>query len=446
MRAFPKLALIGAILIGLLIPIFLLKGLVYERQARGQEVVEDIARASSRDQHLLGPLLLVTGEETLQHERRLREGGQGEELRVEERRVKTQYLIAPETLTIDNRLSTHERRRGLFGALVYVDEMALSARYTLPKPPPIEGERVAHRWLSAAVVLGVGDARGIQRITATVDGTEQRVEPGSLLGFVNEGVHVPVSPQTWRADGSLELALDAQLLGTQSLQWSPLAGEAVVTLVADWPHPSFQGQRLPDEPTAGDEDGFKARWSLSRLSNQSLQALARCEPQVRYCEGLEAAVFGVRLMDPVNRYVKTDRAMKYALLLLVLVFGAVFFTEALREVEVHPLQYGLAGAALAIFFLLLLSLSEHIGFGPAYLLAATACSSLLAAYMGPALGSSRRGLAFGALVAALYGFLYGLLQSEDYALLLGSLLLFALLAGVMLATRRLDWSHLGQRR
>lgn len=444
MRAFLKLALIGGILIGLLVPILMLKGLVYERQARGREVAEDIARASSRAQHLIGPLLLIESEETLLRERRLRHGGQGEEVRREEVKRRTHRLVAPETLTIDNRLSARERRRGLFGALAYTDQVDLEARFVLPQAPPIEGERIAHRWLSASLVLGVGDARGIQRIRAQVDGSERRVEPGSLLGFIAEGVHVPLSPEGLAAGGELVLALDAQLAGTQSLEWSPLAGEASVSVEADWPHPSFQGQRLPDDPVVTDA-GFSARWSLSRLSSQSLQALSRCDLDASRCAGLDGVAFGTRLMDPVDRYVRTDRAMKYALLLLVLVFGAVFFTEALRAVEVHPLQYGLTGAALAIFFLLLLALSEHIGFGGAYLLAATVCSALIGAYMAPVLGGARRGWLFGALVAGLYGLLYGLLQSEDYALLMGSLALFALLAGVMLATRRLDWRRVGSR-
>ena len=443
MRAFLKLALIGVILIGLLVPVFMLKGLVYERQARGREAAEDIARASSRAQHLIGPLLLIEAEETLLRERRLRQAGQGEDVRQEQVRVKSHRLIAPETLTIDNRLGTRERRRGLFGALVYTDHIDLKAQFALPDAPPIEGERIGHRWLSASLVLGVGDARGIQRIRVRVNGAERRVEPGSLLGFVKEGVHVALEAGSWAAGAPLDLALDAQVIGTQSLQWTPLAGEAQVTVAADWPHPSFQGQRLPDDPQVG-ETGFTAGWSLSRLSNTSLQALSRCGAEQSFCEGLEGAAFGVRLMDPVDRYVKTDRAMKYALLLLVLVFGAVFFTEALRAVDVHPLQYGLTGAALAIFFLLLLSLSEHIGFGGAYLLAMAVCSALIGVYMAPALGSARRGWLFGALVAGLYGLLYGLLQSEDYALLMGSLALFALLAGVMLATRRLDWRRVGK--
>ncbi|MCX7557236.1 cell envelope integrity protein CreD [Xanthomonadaceae bacterium JHOS43] len=445
MRTGLKLVLIGALLVALMVPMLMLRGLVWERQQRGLEAAADIARSGSREQHLVGPLLLVDAEETLRRTRTMREGDGPVDVFHEDVRQRRQHLIAPDTLTIDNRLTAHERRRGLFGVQIYTDQLNAGARFTLPAPPPIEGERIAHRWLGAALIVGVGDARGIQRLNLRVDGREQRVEPGSRIGFLAEGVHAPLDVSMLLAGQAMEVEIDAQIQGSRSLQWSPLAGEARVSAQADWPHPGFVGQRLPDDPSI-DSAGFSATWTVSRLSSQSLQALARCEIEAGQCAAVSDAGFGVRLVDPVDRYLKTERAIKYALLLLVLVFGAVFFLEALRGVEVHPLQYGLTGIALAMFFLLLLSLSEHIGFGPAYALAASACVGLIAFYMEAVLGSRKRGMIFGLLVAGLYGLLYGLLQSEDYALLTGSLALFALLAGVMLATRRLDWRRVGQAR
>lgn len=443
MRAGLKLLLIGGLLLILLIPILSLRGLVWERQQRGLEAAADIARSSSRDQHLVGPLLLIDAEETVRRTRSVRDGDGPVEVIREDVKQRRQHLVAPETLEIDNNLTARERRRGLFGALLYTDQLSASAHFVIPAPPPIEGDVIAHRWLSAAVVIGVGDARGIQRMNLRVDGRELRVEPGSRIGFLSEGVHAVLDVASLRAGQGMEVQIEAQIQGTQALSWSPLAGESKVSARADWPHPSFQGQRLPDDP-AIESTGFAATWTVSRLSSQSLQALARCNVGDNHCPAVSDASFGVRLVDPVDRYLKTERAIKYALLLLVLVFGAVFFLEALRGVDVHPLQYGLTGIALAMFFLLLLSLSEHIGFASAYAVAATACVALIGSYMAAVLGSRRRGWLFGALVAALYGLLYGVLQSEDYALLMGSLALFALLAGVMLATRRLDWRRVGR--
>lgn len=445
MRVFLKLLLIGGLLIALLIPLLLLRGLVEERKNRGREVAQEIALASSGMQHWVGPLLLLEAEETHRRTILRNEGGASAAVvQHEEVRQRVHYVVAPQTLAIDSRLSTQERRRGLFGVRLYTDQMRLKAGFQWPETPALEGERLSHRWLDAHLVVGVGDARGIQRMNLRVDGEAREIQPGTLIGYLHEGVHVALGRPDWQAGHRFEVELDAQLQGTQALSWAPLAGEAKVSVQADWPHPGFGGKRLPDSPQI-DAQGFRAEWTVSRLSSQFLQALGQCKVGASQCPALNDAMFGVTLVDPVDRYLKTERALKYALLLLVLVFGAVFFVEALRGVNVHPLQYGLTGLALAMFFLLLLSLSEHIGFGPAYGLAAVACVSLIGTYMSAVLGGRQRGVLFALLVAGLYGFLYVLLQSEDYALLAGSLVLFALLAGVMLATRRLDWRQVSLR-
>lgn len=442
MRMFLKLLLIGAMLIALLVPLLMLYGLVDERKSRGREVAQEIALASSGEQHWVGPLLLLESERTVRRTRTRGEGEKTDEVFHEQVRTRHQQVLVPEQLEIDNTLGTRERRRGLFGARLYINQLKSTARFVMPEAPAIEGDLIAHRWLAATVVIGVGDARGIQRLNLSAEGRELRVEPGSRIAFIDQGVHAPLDIGHWQAGQTMEIRIDAQIQGTQALYWAPLAGEARITAQADWPHPGFQGKRLPDDSNIS-SDGFSANWTVSRLSSQSVQGLARCEIDQSHCAALNDSSFGVNLVDPVDRYLKTERAMKYSLLLLVLVFGAVFFLEALRGVYVHPLQYGLTGLALAMFFLLLLSLSEHIGFGPAYGVATVACVGLIGMYMSAVLGGRRRGFLFALLVAGLYGLLYVLLQSEDYALLAGSLVLFALLSAVMLATRRLDWRKVG---
>ena len=145
----------------------------------------------------------------------------------------------------------------------------------------------------------------------------------------------------------------------------------------------------------------------------------------------------------MDQYLKTDRATKYALLFISLTFAGFFLFDVLKRLSVHPIQYGLVGAALALFYLLLLSLSEHLGFGAAYLLSSTVCVGLITFYLSHVLRSVGRGLGFGGGLALLYGCLFGLLSADDYALLMGSLLVFALIAAVMISTRNVDWSNLG---
>lgn len=435
-----KLLLIGILLLVLGVPVMMLQGLVSERQQRGREAAEDIARSSSHAQQIIGPLLRIDIERSV---RKVRLVGEGGAMRNEEEivRERSAHLLTPSRLQVDGNLVTELRRRGLFQALVYLADMKIEAefaRYLLPEPEP---DVVGQRIVSAALVLGVGDARGLRSAEARVDGTSLTAEPGTGLAWQPAGLHLPLDID--RLTSPMKLAMNLKLAGTESLHWVPIGDDTRVSLRGDWPHPSFTGQFLPDAPEISDA-GFAATWRVSRLAAQAPQALRDCGVAMPQCAVVSEAGFGLRLIDPVDRYVKTDRATKYAWLFIVLVFGALFFLELLRPVRLHPLQYGLTGLALAIFFLLLLSLSEHIGFGVAYAIAAGACVGLIATYMAAPLGSRARSVGFAALLSGVYALLYGLLQSEDYALLMGALALFGLLATAMLLTRRLDWYRWGK--
>ncbi len=215
---------------------------------------------------------------------------------------------------------------------------------------------------------------------------------------------------------------------------------------SDWPHPSFVGQFLPRgrEITAA---GFSADWRTSFFATNLEEALQRCPPQadpaIPDCADFTGRHFGVSFIDPVDQYLRTERAVKYGFLFILLTFAGFFLLEVLRRFSVHPVQYGLVGLALAMFFLLLLSLSEHIGFAAAYAVSAVACVGLITFYVTQVLGSRVHGAGFGASLAALYGLLYAILGSEDYALLTGSVLVFTLLAIVMVLTRHVNWSRAG---
>jgi inner membrane protein len=243
-----------------------------------------------------------------------------------------------------------------------------------------------------------------------------------------------------------------ELIGTDRLMFLPIGASTDVQLESDWPHPSFVGAFLPDERTVNAQ-GFQARWRLSRFATgiddaiaQIRDSVVRGTPSTTDTRGAEPRFFtndlGVRFVQPVDVYVQSERAVKYGMLFVFLTFVAFFLFEVLRRMAVHPIQYALCGAALALFFLLLVSLSEHLPFAVAYVLSSAACVGLLAFYVGHVLQSSTRGLMFGGLLAALYGLLYVILQSEDYALLLGAILLFVALGIVMFMTRRVDWYRL----
>lgn len=442
MRIGVKLLTIGVVLVVLAVPLMMLRGLVHERQARAWQVAADVANSSSREQRLVGPLLLVETERLVRRRTVATEGGVMREI-VKETWESDYGVHPPERLVANDALSVEQRYRGLFPATVYLDRSAVRAEFTMPALPAMDDDVIAARIAGAWVSIGLGDTRGIRSLQLKAAGVELRPEVGTRLAWLPEGVHAQLDPQAFEAGQPIVVEADLALAGTRAVSWLPVGADTQVTVRADWPHPGFTGSHLPTRSQI-DDDGFSAEWTISRLASRAQQVVAGCGWSQEHCPAIDENTFAVQLVDPVDRYLMTDRAMKYALLFLALIFGAVFLTEAIKRVAVHPVQYALTGLALGMFFLLLLSLSEHVGFGRAYALAGAACVALTAVYMSGVLGFVR-GVVFALFLAGLYGLLYGILQSEDYALLTGTVALFALLAGVMIVTRRFDWYRLGSR-
>ena len=258
---------------------------------------------------------------------------------------------------------------------------------------------------------------------------------GDLTRF-GQGISAVVPGLIAASPSEVEFKVDIELAGMERISFVPTGRETRVNLAAAWPHPSFFGKFSP-EKTIGPGD-FNAEWKTSFFSTNAAQAYAVCGASAK-CEAFEANEFGVSFIQPADLYQQLERSAKYGFLFIGLTFAAFFLFETLKSLVVHPVQYGLVGLALALFFVLLVSLSEHIGFAHAYVAAAGACVGLIVVYAGAVLHSWGRAAAIGAQLAALYGVLYLLLRSEDYALLMGSLFLFGLLAATMLGTRRVDW-------
>jgi inner membrane protein len=282
------------------------------------------------------------------------------------------------------------------------------------------------------------------------------------------GMHAAIPAPSMEDDGghktdltlaASEVELDMNLLGTQNLSISPIADDNRIDLHSTWPHPSFSGRFLPNERTI-DGGGFSAQWQISSLASQAHTQVSIVGERGSSSSGTTAAYRGgqppevevpeleriesinIGLVDPVDIYTQADRASKYGILFIALTFVAFMLFELIKRLSIHPLQYLLVGLALAIFFLLLLGLSEHMQFLKAYLIAASACIALQFFYLSGVLKSWLRAAGFAAMLAALYGVLYSLLISEDNALLMGSLLLFGVLSTIMVLTRKVDWYEL----
>jgi inner membrane protein len=432
-----KLLVILGLTVLLLVPLAFISGLTNERERHRDEVVKDIAASSANEQQVTGPLLVVPYVHTVRTWTDDPKSGQRVQRETEERGA---LHFLPERLEVTGELRTERRFRGIYEARLYTLQGELAGHFMVPENYGLPAARLAEYRLEApTLALGISDVRGIRNdVPLVVNGQPLRFEAGSGSAVLGTGLHATV-PMAARHDFKLNLTLQ----GTSALHFTPVARETEVNLEADWPHPSFTGDYLPVERTVTDR-GFAARWQASFFSTNIQQLLVACADDGA-CEGFNGRRFSVSFIDPVDHYAKMGRAVNYALLFVTLTFAAFFLFEVLRRLVIHPVQYALVGVALALFFLLLLSLSEHIGFTRAYLVSASACVGLLGFYIRHVLGGFARGAGFAAGLAALYGLLFLLLRMEDYALLVGSLLLFGTLAVVMVLTRHIDWFTVGQK-
>ncbi len=443
---FYKILIIGLMLLVIAVPLGMIGNLVSERQHRQAEAVRDVANSYAGAQQLIGPVLVLPYVETyLADETKIDADGQKRKQQVLHRFERTVHIL-PAELKIGGEVDTRSKRRGLFKVLIYAWQSKIDGSFQIPEKLAFPRDRPDSQitWGEAYVAVGVGDTRGVSG-TPQLDFNGRRIgfERGSRVSVLGAGMHAPVGVLEPGRALTLPFHLDLSLNGTESLSVAPLADSNQIRLASSWPHPSFGGRFLPEAQSQEiGPKGFKAEWNISALASnagpQFLKAVAANEKCINCMETLD-----VRLVEPVNIYVQSDRALKYGFLFVGLSFAAFFLFEILRRLPIHPAQYFLIGLGLALFFLLVLSLSEHIAFASAYLAAAIASIGLMTYYLSHVLRSRWRGLGFGAMLSLLFGTLYVLLASEDNALVMGSVLLFALLAAAMVATRKLDWYRLG---
>ncbi len=429
-----RVLIVALLALALQVPLWFTNVIVNERGARLRDVQRDVAATWTGPQQLVGPVLSMQYE--IAYTARVWNQAAGEYELLEKSRWESTHLVARAAdVSID--IETQRRARGIFSVPVYTGQVTMNGVFDADElrelADTIEG--FVGWGPHAQLSVGISDIRGIDSSPAlSWAGAEIDFEPGSEIEQLSGGLHarVPVDEAV-----GLEFAVAFGLRGSDALRVVPLARDTQLTVAADWPHPRFAGRFLPVQRDIG-RDGFRATWRSSAISTSIDEKLARCLGNSD-CAALFGEARAVEFIDPVNVYSKADRATKYGLLFVALTFMAVFITETLQGRRLHPIQYLFIGLALCIFFLLLLSLSEHLGFDTAYLLATLACSGLIGIYATGVLASRHLGSVYFAGMAALYGVLFLILRSEDFALLAGALLLFGLLAIVMTITRRTDW-------
>ncbi|HEY4082209.1 MAG TPA: cell envelope integrity protein CreD [Burkholderiaceae bacterium] len=438
---FFKLFILAGVTLLLCFVLMRIGWLVDERQQRQAEAIANVEQSQAGDQVLVGPLVLRSCSEEWDVPTN---DVNGQKTFVDRREFVLTAI--PSNLSVSGALNQEPRYRGLFKVNGYMGKLQLKAQW--PSLLALQGKAMHAggrvQCDTPQVMLATSDARGLRGAEVMLGGEHLNVKPGTLHPEYPRGLHAPLAQQA--LDAPLQLVVMLDLAGTQRFALVPAAGATQLNLRSNWPHPSFGGRFLPTTREITDQ-GFSAQWQVSELSSTA----AADVQQNKAIPGVGGKVQGdvdtleFAMIDPVNPYVMSDRAIKYGLMFIGLTFVCVGLVELLSGRRVHPVQYLFVGLALSVFFLLLLSLSEHLSFGISYLLAATAAVLLLGYYGAAMLGSWQRGAGFGTGIAALYGALYVLLSLEQASLVIGALLLFAVLATIMVLTRRLDWYALGSR-
>ncbi len=436
----------GILVVLLLIPLGMVRGLVLERQARESNVQREIAGVWGAAQTLGGPVLSIPYDSLCEVRTPLQNGTVSTSFQACE---KFAHFL-PETLVVDGPVVPEVRSRGIFDVVVYRTDLRVQGTFAPPKFDDLvrdaalgSGPIGEIHWSRASLGVGIPDLRGIRgRVDLDWQGTRVPFAPGVVdSNLWSSGLRAPLRLDGGAgkapAGGRTPFALNISLAGSGALRLLPFGRQTRLALRSPWPSPSFSGAFFPESRRIG-KDGFDATWNVSyygRTFPQSWTSVQTAE----LASAIVGSSFGVDFVQPVDVYQQTERSAKYGALFLVLTFVTFFLFELFQPIRLHPIQYLMVGSALSLFYVLLLSLAEQIAFGAAYAIAAGATVALLGAYAAAVLKSRWRGGIFAGVLGLLYGYLYVLLQAEDYALLLGSVGLFLILALVMLITRRVDW-------
>jgi len=450
---FLKLLIISFLMLLLLIPLEMIHGIIAARQARQVEVENFVAASTAGPQAFIGPILVAPYIERVIIKTIDDKGRE----KVATNDVERKAYFFPASLSINIDVDVEQKHKGLYKALALGSKGIWKASYSVPANLGLEIDASHVTPGKAYLAFGLSDVRGIQSHPQVKwQGATLNVAQGSGVKAISQGFHAPIGKIDIRADQIYEVELQLVSLGTRSLSIAPLGKNSSATVNSKWPHPNFGGQFLPRQKTITAE-GFSATWEVSQLASKNDDVLQRAialETPIFLDTSMAVGqaprqidfaidTFSTAFIEPVNVYLKAERAVKYGIIFIALTFAAIFILETLKKLRIHPLQYGFIGLALAVFFLLVISLSEHIAFAWAYLAASTASIALLGYYLAHILKSRARGFVFACLFTSLYGVLYALLLSEDNALVLGALLLFAALAAIMALTRKVDWYDLG---
>jgi inner membrane protein len=431
-----KLLIIGILTLILMIPASMLSSLIQERQSTRDEAIREVSSKWGNEQLVGGPVLTLPYQETYQDSKG-------------DKRQRTKYAhFLPENLKIEGKIQPEKRYRGIYVVMLYNTHLSLTGSFRKLNVEALGLKPENINWDKAFVSLGITDLKGIKEaVKLNVNDQLLVVNPGIPNNdILTSGVSavLPIDKENYN------FRCELNLNGSTQLSFLPFGKSTTVSLTSPWASPSFVGEFLPDSRDIT-TSGFKATWHVLQYNRnfpqQGLGAFIHDNQEINEevaADKIPIATnnlpsFGVKLLLPVDEYQKTMRSTKYNIMFIIITFVAFFFVEILNRKRIHPIQYLLVGFAVCLFYLLLLSISEHLSFNWAYLIGCGIILSLVTFYVKYVFQNTKLTMLFSAILALLYAFFYSLLQLEDYSLLLGSVGLVLILGAVMYLTRNINW-------
>ncbi len=421
-----KLFVLGFLLLILLIPLSQIESLMHERQSRSEQAIREVSNKWSRSQTLAGPVMAVPYETKLEIKNNL---GEIEIIT----KIKEAYFM-PEKLEVSGSVAPDILHRGIFDVVVYSSSLQFSGNFLPLELQKLKIDPEAVLWKDAYLIVGLDDLRGIQENPVFNFGKDRiTAEPGETAILKNKNAIIAPLSLSENLNSSTAFSFRLKMKGSEQLHFLPTGKTSTVQLAGDWQSPSFDGEFLPESREIG-KDGFRATWKVLHFNLPYPQ---------QWTSGtsvdLDNSSFGVNLLMGVNQYQKSIRTAKYGILIVFLTFLALFLIELLYSYRIHIFQYVLIAAALTVYYTLIISISEHIGFNTSYIIASLATILLICLYATTFLSRKLAGVLAG-LLTLFYGFIFALTQQEDYALLIGSIGLFIVVAALMYISRQINWN------
>ena len=438
-----RMLMVGFLIVILLIPLSYIKSLINERMYRQKEVVSEINQKWGKEVLLYGPILKVPYK--TYHIKSIVKGKQVQKETIEE--INFAYFF-PNELKINSTINPEEKKRGIYKTAVYKSTIDISGSFTKPDFSELDIKEKDIQWEKARLIIETSNLKGVNNLVEIEFNKNKYAFTSKYTGNKNRNnypmsdyisLHKLESKFIAKADlpikNDIDFSLNVNINGSKQIRFIPIGKETTVNIKSDWKTANFIGEYIPQNSDKITDDGFNAKWKVLDINRPFSQQSFNGIPD------LKDYAFGVNFMIPVDEYQKSERSAKYGFLVIALTFLVFFLIQTMSKIPIHPFQYLMIGIALTMFYTLLISISEHSNFLKAYLIAGSAVIILITLYSKSILKTIKFPLFIGLSLTVLYTFIFVIIQLENYALLVGSVGLFVILASVMYASRKIDWQN-----